>query len=92
MANNPYGAKQVSTGQATCTGAADQLVAARASRVSVVLVNRSSTAAYIGGSGVTTATGIVLNENDTLTLDTVAAIYGATASGTATIHYIEEHN
>ena len=92
MSNNPYGAKQVSTGQATCTGAADLLVAARASRIAVTLVNRSATTAYIGASGVTTSTGVKLNENETLTLDTVAAIYGATCSGTATIHYVEEHN
>ena len=67
------------------------LVAARPQRYSVILANRGAVGVYIGVTGLTSATGLLLNANDVVTLDTGAAVYGITASGTGAIHVLEAY-
>lgn len=89
---SPIGASAIAVAEATCTGAADQLVAARETRRRVVMTNISSTTAYIGPSGVATTDGLPLAPGAVLSLETTAAVYGATTTGTATIRVLEEYD
>lgn len=87
-------ANAIATGQVTMTGAAVQIVPARADRKKVTLVmTPAGTPAVtaIGGPGVAAATGVTLAgvAGQTLTFETSAAIFGFGAA-TATISYLEE--
>lgn len=57
-----------------------------ASSSNVTIVNIGSVTVYVGGSTVTTATGVPLAPGAQLTLQgAVVALYGITASGTTTV-------
>jgi hypothetical protein len=46
---------------------------------------------YVGVSGVTALTGLLLKATEVLTLDrNTAAIYGITSAGSTTVGYLEE--
>lgn len=82
------GAKTVAA--ATCDTTADQLVAANADRKSVMIQNVGTIDIYLGLSGVTTSTGILLAAGAVLEDDkSVDAWYGITASGTGAVRYCE---
>ena len=68
------------------------IVAFRDTRQTVSIRNLENGAdAFIGESDVTAATGYLLKQGEILNLDTRAAIYAITASGTATFDIIETH-
>ncbi|MBB4200679.1 hypothetical protein GGD83_004508, partial [Rhodoblastus sphagnicola] len=50
----------IATGQVSVATSATQVVAARAGRKEVTIVNHATTAVYIGGSAVTAAAGLLL--------------------------------
>lgn len=92
----PVGPASIATSQASISTSAALIVAARTGipgvgRVSVTLYNSGSTAVYFGSSAVTAANGQVLIAGASVTLDTAAAIYGITASGTGVIGIVESY-
>jgi hypothetical protein len=71
---------------------ATQIVAARSGRQSLTVINTGSTAFYIGASSsVTAATGVLIpaGVGVSITLAYSGALYGVTASGTATLSVYE---
>jgi hypothetical protein len=80
----------IATSQATCAGAADLIVPQRLGRRSVMIANQLAGAdIYIGNSGVTTTTGVLVPQGSSIEIESSAAIYAATASATATVHVME---
>lgn len=77
--------------QVSVTAVATQIVAANTARQSLTIVNQSSTDAYIGTSAsVTTANGLLLAAGaSAVMLRYTGAVFGITASGTATIGYAD---
>jgi hypothetical protein len=67
------------------------LVAERAGRVKVTLVNHGTTDVFVGAAGLTTGTGALLKgaAGQTLTLDGAMPVYGIVAASTQTISVIE---
>jgi len=45
---------------------------------------------FLGGSGVTTSNGFPLEPGEAMSIESMAAIYGIVASGTATVAYFQE--
>jgi hypothetical protein len=87
VGNKPVGPAALATSQASIGTGASLIVAARTGavgtgRVAVTLYNSGATTVYFGPSGVTTATGAILPAGAAVTLDTTAAVYGVTSSGT----------
>jgi hypothetical protein len=84
-------ASNIVTNQVSVGTSATQIVAARANRRSVLIVQEGTTLVRVGGSSVTTSTGIPLPgvQYSELSLDGGAAIYGIVASGTAIVSYAE---
>lgn len=70
------------TGQVTVLLAALQIVPSNPGRDTITLVNTSAVACWLGGSGVTVGTGLLLpgTIGATLVLPTTSAIFGITAS------------
>jgi hypothetical protein len=81
----------LATGQISVASSATQIVPARAGRKEVTIVNHATTAVYIGGSGVTAATGLFLAgvQGQGITVTGAAAIYAITASGSETVSFLE---
>jgi len=87
----PSLSSSITTSQVTVTNVATLIKAANTSRLSLGIRNQGSVDVYIGSSGVTTSTGIVLKSNNTLFLDNnTAAVYGITVSSTTTVGWVEE--
>ena len=83
--------RQIATGQVSVTTAVTEIGAARNARREVLIKNLStSVTVYVGTARVTTTTGVELLVGESVTISANAAIYGVTASGTATVHYLEE--
>lgn len=90
---SPVGATNVATGQAAPTNSAATLVASRATRTRLTLVNRGSVSVYVGPATVTTANGVELKPGESMTFEVAGTtLQGITASGTGNIHYWEEYN
>jgi hypothetical protein len=94
--SQPVGSANLSTGQVSVGATATQIVAARTGtsgtgRISVTVVNAGTTPIYLGGSGVTTTTGTLLPGivGASVTINTQAAVYGTTASGSQTVSEFE---
>lgn len=90
--NKPVGATNFATAQVSVTTTATSILAARTGvsgtgRISATVCNTTTTAIYLGGSGVTASTGQLLAGvvGACATFDTQTAIYGIVASGTATV-------
>lgn len=97
-ANLPVGAATLATGQVSVASTATQIVGARTGvsgtgRVSLTICNTSTTAVYIGTSGVTTSTGqfLVGIAGACLTLNTQTAVYGIVSTGTETVSFSESY-
>ena len=88
-----YGSNGFATSQATATTTATQVLAARNGRNAVTIENTSATAVYLGPAGVTAATGFLLpgTIGATVTLPVTAALYAVTATGTATLAFVETY-
>jgi len=92
LLSNVLGVKEVgssnwATTQVSVTNAATQLVAARAGRQGVVVTNLGTTPVYLGGSGVTTATGAFLPgvAGASKTIPAATAVYGIVGTGTQNV-------
>jgi len=85
------GSGSFATGQVSITTSATQIVAARAGRRAVLVVQHGTTVVSVGASGVTTSTGVRLPGTDgaALVVATSAALFGIVASGTQTVSFIE---
>jgi hypothetical protein len=81
----------LSTAQVTVSNTATQIVAASDSRRSLTLRNQGNVDCYIGGSTVTTGTGMLFKAGETVTFDrTTAAFYAITSSSTTIVAYLVE--
>lgn len=81
----------IATGQATVGTSATEIVAARAGRKSVTIVNESTTVVRLGASDVTTSTGLYLagTAGASITIVGGAAVYGIVGSSTEAVSYVE---
>lgn len=88
------GTANFATSAVTVTSSITQIVAARATRRSLLIIMNGTTQIFIGGAAVTTATGIPLVGivGAYWSFNTVAAVSGRTASGTADIRVYEEYD
>ena len=86
-----YGSK--TTNQVSVGATATQIVAARAGRGGVIIVQHGTTDVFIGGAGVSATNGVLLpgNKGASITLPDTGAIFGITASGTQTVSYYEAY-
>ena len=91
-ANNPVGSAAWAATQVSVGSSATSILAARTGvsgtgRICATIENTSTTAVWLGGSGVTTSTGMllpgILGASDTIC--TTAAIYGIVATGSETV-------
>lgn len=83
-----------SVGQVSVTSSSGQIVPQNNQRAAVVLTNTSaSVTVYITGGGAgavaSASTGHALLPNASVTLPITGAVYGITASGTATVTFLE---
>lgn len=92
VSNQPVGAAAFATAQAAPGVSATSIVAARTGaagtgRIAAIIINMSTTPVYLGGSGVTTATGQYLAGvvGAAIVIPTTAAIYGIVTSGTGSV-------
>lgn len=86
----PGGGSQIATANVATSTAAGVAAAARAGRRSVTVKNTdTSITVYLGGSGVTTGTGLPLLAGESITLETAAAVYAIAASGTPALRVVE---
>lgn len=75
VTNKPTGAPNYANGQVTAGVASGVLVAARATRRSVVIRNQdTANSVYIGAGTVTSGNGLLLKGGESIAVDTVAAI------------------
>ena len=81
----------LATGQVNVTISATQIVPARSGRKEVTIVNNSTIMVYLGGSGVTTSTGLLLAgvAGQGITITGGAAVYGIVASGSEPVSFLE---
>jgi ribosomal protein L10 len=81
----------IAAGQVTVTGTVASLLAARAGRQTVTIENTGTVAFYVGPAGVAAATGMLIPGvvGASVTLNTSAAIFAVTASGSAIVSYLE---
>ena len=90
------GAANIAMGQvsvdATSTGI--EIVAARAARRTVTIVNHGTTQVFLKGGSVASTTGVLLvgTVGASATFESVSQIKGITASGTVTVSYVEEYD
>lgn len=77
------------SGQVAITVSA-QLVAARATKRKVTITN-GAVAAFIGPAGVTVANGLALAANQTVEIETSAAIHAISSGGSTTMSYLEAY-
>lgn len=87
------GAPSIASGQLTTGAAAALLVAARATRRSVSILNADETNSIaIGGVGVTTATGHIIPPLGSISIDSTAAIYAIALAATPLVTYLESYD
>lgn len=90
-ANAGAGAGSIATAQVSVTTGNVSVVAARAGRASVTIINLGTVDVWLGATGVTTSTGILLLgvKGASVTIPTSAAVFGTTGSGTQTVAVLE---
>ena len=89
------GAANFATGQGTATADMGTIVAARATRRALVVVNGGAVDMYLGaGTAVTATTGLLLTgtEGAAVSMKVTGAVYGITASGSAVYSYAETYD
>lgn len=83
----------IATGQAALSTSAAQVLAANTARRSVVITNHdASISVYVGATGVTTSTGLLIKAGAAVTINSTAAIFAIAASGTPTVSYLAEND
>lgn len=87
----PIGSSAVATAQVGVAASSTLVAAARLGRNAVTVQNLGTTAVYLGPSGVTTATGLLLpgSVGASVTIPTSAAVYGVAATGTQSVAVLE---
>lgn len=82
---------QIATGQISVATTATQIVAARAGRASVIIVNHGTVDVFLGPSGVTTADGLLLRGaiGTAAAIDSGAAVFGIVAAATQPVSFME---
>ena len=88
----PVGGDLIANGQVNISNTAATIVAARANRVDVTILNRQTVSIFIGVATVTTANGFELAPGAALTLRTTALVQGITAAASPAadkVHYAE---
>ena len=86
------GAPNFATGQGTATTDAGTIVAARATRRALLVINTGAVDMYLGaGTAVAATTGLLLTgtEGAAVSMTVTGAVYGITASGSAVYSYAE---
>lgn len=85
------GATTIATTQVSVGTSATQIVAARAARDAVIIVNLGTTPVYLGTSGVTTGNGLLLLgvQGAAITIPVTAAIYGIVGAGSQSVAVME---
>lgn len=89
---SPVNSSAFSAGQVAVGTGATVIKAANTSRKYLSIKNIGANPVFIGGSGVTTATGYSLGVGVTLTMQesvTTAAVYGIVAAATETVSFLE---
>ena len=86
-AANQLGTANFAPTQVSATTSATAIVAARPARRTLTLENTGTTPVYLGGAGVTAATGFLLPgvAGASVTFSYAGALYAITASGTAAV-------
>lgn len=83
-------APSLSVGNTACTTTATLIVAANTDRKGLI-IKAIDGAVYLGGSGVTSSTGFLLNSGESLSSSAfIGAVYGRTSTGTTNARYWEE--
>jgi hypothetical protein len=91
--STPGRPSEVVTAQVALSTTAAQVIAGNRARRSVCIRNQdASISVYVGPTGVTTATGILLKAGDPMTLYTTGPIFAVAASGTPTVGYLAEND
>ena len=89
------GSTNIVTGQISVatTAGGTLIAAARTGRLDITIVNSGTADVYLGPSGLTTSTGILLKgiPGAALTISTAAAVYGIVAAATQTVSYLETY-
>lgn len=84
-------AATITSGQATLSTAASQVVALSTTRRSIVIRNNdASISIYVGVTGVTSSTGVLVKAGESISINTTAAIFAVAASATPTVSYLAE--
>lgn len=88
------GGTSLNSGQTAVTNSATLIASAADTRESILLVNHQSVDVWVGGSSVSTTTGVRIPVEGSLTIPATAAVYGITASaytasGDAKVHWVE---
>jgi len=85
------GSVAIATAQVAVAVTATLIITTRTGRIAVTLYNQGTQTVYIGITGVTTGTGLALTAGASITINTQAAIYGISASGTQTVAFLETY-
>jgi hypothetical protein len=81
---------QLTNGQVTVTSSGILIVAARAGRSSVLIVNTGTNVVYLGGDvNVNAGNGVPLGANASITIPGSAAVYGKVVSTSQAVAYME---
>ena len=85
------GSADADYGAVTCANTATQLVAADTNRKSVLITNNGTEFIYIGNdASVTTANGIPLDKNASITIETQSSVYGISETTDNDVRYFNE--
>lgn len=87
------GAPAIAVNQITVAATSTLIVAARTNRNTVTVVNSGATDVFIGPTGVTITTGVLLpgTKGASLTLHATSALYGIAATGTQVVSFLETY-
>lgn len=85
------GTSSIANDQVSVTTTSATVVASRAGRRSLLIVNHGTTDVYLGTGTVTTSNGLLLKgtAGASVSIPTSAAVNGVVASGTQTVSYLE---
>lgn len=88
------GAANLATAQVTATTTATVIAASRATRRSVTVVNGGTTNVYLGTTGVSTTSGVLLlgSTGAAVTFAVTGTISGIVTSGSQSVSYFEEYD
>ena len=87
------GPSNIATGQVSITSGGVLIANSRSGRLDITVVNDGAIDVYVGPSGVTTGTGLLLRgiAGAAVTITTAAAVYGIVSSTSQTISFMETY-